>query len=60
MCTRQTVRLTVVAARSPGPDGTVQDTVQPQQQPANAEAKQQPQHQVHLLFGHTVTHKVVL
>lgn len=52
--------LTVVAARPPGPDGAVQDAVQPQQEPADAEAQQKAQHQVHLLLGHTVTDKVVL
>ena len=38
----------------------MQDSVQPEQQPADAEAQQQAKHQVHLLLGHTVTHKVVL
>lgn len=53
-------RPTVISTRPPRSDRTVQDSVQPQQQPADAEAQQQPKHQVHLLLGHTVTHKVVL
>lgn len=52
--------LTIVATGSPGPHSTVQSSIQPQQQPADTEAQQQPQHEVHLLFGHTVTHKVIL
>lgn len=52
--------LTIIATGSPGPHSTVQSSIQPQQQPADAEAQQQPQHEVHLLFGHTVTHKVIL
>lgn len=52
--------LTIIATGSPGPHGTVQSSIQPQQQPADTEPQQQPQHEVHLLFGHTVTHKVIL
>lgn len=52
--------LTIIATGSPGPHSTVQSSIQPQQQPADTEAQQQPQHEVHLLFGHTVTHKVIL
>lgn len=52
--------LTIIATGSPGPHSTVQSSIQPQQQPADTKAQQQPQHEVHLLFGHTVTHKVIL
>lgn len=52
--------LTIVTTGSPGPHGTVQSSIQPQQQPADTEPQQQPKHEVHLLFGHTVTHKVIL
>lgn len=51
---------TVVSTRPPRSERTVQNSVQPQQHPADAEAQQQAEHQVHLLLGHTVTHKVVL
>lgn len=52
--------LTVAPAGPPGAHGAVQDAVHPHQEPADAEAEQQPQHEVDLLLGDVVCHEVVL
>lgn len=52
--------LTVAPAGPPGAHGAVQDAVHPHQEPADAEAEQQPQHEVDLLLGDVVRHEVVL
>lgn len=59
-CPQQREALTIAPASPPGAHSTVQDTIHPHQEPADAEAQQQAQHKVDLLLGHIVCHKVVL
>lgn len=45
--------LTFLWVGSPSPQNPVQGSVQPEQNPADTEAQQQPKNQVHLLLSHT-------
>lgn len=59
-CPQQREALTIAPTSPPGAHSAVQDTVHPHQEPADAETQQQAQHEVDLLLGHIVCHKVVL
>lgn len=52
--------LTVPPAGSPGSHGVVENPIHPHQKPADTKTQQQSQHQIDLLLGYIVSHKVVL
>ena len=52
--------LTIPSASSPGSHCIMENPIHPHQKPAYTKAQQKSQHQINLLLGYIVSHKVIL